>query len=280
MSNEALTWAFRQDLPLTQKFVLVALADYADERGECFPKHETTAQRTGAGVSTVRRTIHELAAAGYLSIEHQFMDDGRYRSNRYRLNVGTVVPAQSERVPAQSEQVPAQSEQMTRSERAGGPAQSEQVTCSERANKNPQRNPHRNPQGNRGAAAADARPEPAQLEGQTEAFEIVPASEPDPWAAVAKNVYDATDGALPFMGMQTIAKWAITHKGVTGQAVEAAIGALWRAGRAVTKQTVAQHLEGHLQPHSPGLSRRQQEIADYERRKGLTGPAPRGEISR
>lgn len=130
-----------------------------------------------------------------------------------------------------------------------------------------------------GAAAADARPEPAQLEGQTEAFEIVPASEPAPWAAVAKNVYDATDGALPFMGMQTIAKWAITHKGVTGQAVEAAIGALWRAGRAVTKQTVAQHLEGHLQPHSPGLSLRQQEIADYERRKGLTAPAPRGESS-
>lgn len=273
MSNEALTWAFRQDLPLTQKFVLVALADYADERGECFPNHERTAQRTGTSVSTVKRAIRALADADYLSTSHQYRDDGRFRANRYHLNVGHEVPGQSD--PVGGPQRPDYQARVTPL-----PGQSDPGTGSEWASNNPQENPHRNPQGNRGAAAADARPEPAQLEGQTEAFEIAPAAEPDPWAAVAKNVYDATDGALPFMGMQTIAKWAITHKGVTSQAVEAAIGALWRAGRAVTKQTVAQHLEGHLQPHSPGLSRRQQEIADYERRKGLTAPAPRGEISR
>lgn len=122
----------------------------------------------------------------------------------------------------------------------------------------------------RGAANADARAE--VLDGQTDALALLPQPDPGPkpWAAVAKAAYDGTDGALPFMGMQAIAKWAIEKKAATPDAVEAAIASLWRGGRAVTKQTVAQVLDGHLTPGSgQALSRRQQEIADYERRKGL-----------
>ncbi|MGX5356852.1 hypothetical protein [Kocuria sp. KH4] len=112
----------------------------------------------------------------------------------------------------------------------------------------------------------------SRLDGQTDALDLLPAVDldPKPWAVVAKAAYDGTDGALNFMGMQGIAKWAIEKKAATPDAVEAAIASLWRGGRAVTKQTVAQVLEGHLHPGGgPGLSRRQQEIADYERRKGL-----------
>lgn len=132
----------------------------------------------------------------------------------------------------------------------------------------------------RGAADADART--GGLDGQTDALDLLPgvASEPKPWAAVAKAAYDGTDGALNFMGMQGIAKWAIEKKSASPDAVEAAIASLWRGGRAVTKQTVAQVLDGHLTLGSgPAVSRRQQEIADYERRKGLR-PSTGWEIER
>lgn len=87
MSNEAITWAFKQDLPTTQKFVLVALADYADEAGECFPSHNKTAERVGASRSTVRRAIKQLTEQGYLTYVREQRKDGTFTSNRYSLNL-------------------------------------------------------------------------------------------------------------------------------------------------------------------------------------------------
>jgi hypothetical protein len=38
MSNEALTWAFKQEISCAEgKFALVALADYADDEWSCYP---------------------------------------------------------------------------------------------------------------------------------------------------------------------------------------------------------------------------------------------------
>lgn len=87
MSNEAITWAFKQQLPTTQKFILVALADYADEAGQCFPSHNKTAERVGASRSTVRRSIKQLAEQGYLTYVREQRKDGTYTSNRYSLNL-------------------------------------------------------------------------------------------------------------------------------------------------------------------------------------------------
>lgn len=88
MSNEAITWAFKQQLPSTQKFVLVALADYADEAGQCFPSHNKTAERVGASRSTVRRAIKQLMEQGYLTYTREQRKDGTFTSNRYSLNLG------------------------------------------------------------------------------------------------------------------------------------------------------------------------------------------------
>lgn len=151
MSNEALTWAFKQDLPMTQKFVLVALADYADENGECYPRHEATAQRTGSSLSTVKRAIKGLAEDGYLSMAHRYRDDGRYSSNRYKLNLAKAPTA-----------VPGQRDPVAGSERTDRgftvnlvPGQSEPSTGSERAIKNPQLTPIGTPKGTSSADAAD-----------------------------------------------------------------------------------------------------------------------------
>ena len=146
MSNEALTWAFRQDLPMTQKFVLVALADYADERGECFPKHETTAARTGANVRTVQRAIAALMEAGFMDMDHQYRDDGRFRSNRYRLNLSRDVPRHGATpTPAESHQHPGTVPPLPRQRVTNTPAESRS------------KNPHRTPKGTpRGTVSADA----------------------------------------------------------------------------------------------------------------------------
>lgn len=110
MSNEALTWAFKQDLPTVQKFVLVALADYADEAGTCFPSHRKTAERIGASRSTVRRAITELTNKGYLTYVREHRADGTYKANRYSLKVGAVIGNTDPKGWVHSEPIVAQSE--------------------------------------------------------------------------------------------------------------------------------------------------------------------------
>lgn len=82
---------------MTDKFVLVALADYADDEGMCYPSHKKTAKRTGASPDTVKRATRRLQAAGYLDIIPWKRDNGSSTSNRYRLRVGvhTAPPLQS-----------------------------------------------------------------------------------------------------------------------------------------------------------------------------------------
>lgn len=91
MSNEAITWAFKQELPMTDKFVLVALADYADDEGMCYPSHKKTAKRTGASVATVKRATRRLQESGHLDVLPWKRENGSTTSNRYSLKVGVQI---------------------------------------------------------------------------------------------------------------------------------------------------------------------------------------------
>lgn len=89
MSNEAITWAFNQDgLTMTEKFVLIALADYANEDHMCFPAHEKTAKRVAASKSTVQRAVKGLEDKGLLRVVSWHRPNGSTTSNRYQLRVG------------------------------------------------------------------------------------------------------------------------------------------------------------------------------------------------
>lgn len=66
-----------------------------------------------------------------------------------------------------------------------------------------------------------------------------------PEAMIAKRAHDATKGALPYMGIRQIAKWAIHTRGTDPADVENAIAQLYRAGRAVTKTILGQTLDGY-----------------------------------
>jgi len=92
VSNEAITWAYQQPITTGAKFVLVALADLADEGHSCYPGQAKLASMTGQGERTVRRQLLELQAAGYLARMRRFDAQGHRTSDRYVLAVGQVIP--------------------------------------------------------------------------------------------------------------------------------------------------------------------------------------------
>ncbi|MFF1633950.1 helix-turn-helix domain-containing protein [Leifsonia sp. NPDC058248] len=87
MSYKATNWAY--DLPLTgsKKFVLVALADMADEENTCYPGQERLGKMTGRSVATVRRALDALEALRLIEREHRIGSGGHRTSDRYRLNL-------------------------------------------------------------------------------------------------------------------------------------------------------------------------------------------------
>jgi DNA-binding MarR family transcriptional regulator len=87
MSNRAINWALATGLPTTPKFVLVVLADLADEEDSCFPGQEYLANAIGGSVRTVTRALADLEKLGYLSRSHRQLKSGFRSSDRYVLSV-------------------------------------------------------------------------------------------------------------------------------------------------------------------------------------------------
>ena len=90
MTVAALAWAFRLPLPTTQKTVLLALADFTDERESCFPGVALIADRASVSERTVKTNIAKLEAAGLLSRCRRYNGFGGRSSDRYVLHVGTT----------------------------------------------------------------------------------------------------------------------------------------------------------------------------------------------
>lgn len=66
MSVRAIKWAYSLKLPATTKFVLVTLAEHADDDGECWPLQTRIAEMTGLTDRAVRYVVHGLKASGLL----------------------------------------------------------------------------------------------------------------------------------------------------------------------------------------------------------------------
>lgn len=213
MSNEAINWAFRQDLKTTPKFVLVALADYADEHHSCFPARRKIAERVGASQATVKRAIGELEEKGYLVSNGRVGPNGNRTTNRYVLRVNTP-PGQFE---PGVQNDPGPGSICTHPRVTHDPAPGSIVTQQE-----PPIEPSLNPHLNQSAPNGDAAPE---------------------WV-IAKRAYDATDGALKFMAIKGIAKWALEKKHEPLERVEQGIADLHHRGKPITKATMDQWFNG------------------------------------
>lgn len=69
----------------TDKLVLLALADTADDDGSCWPKLSYLAAKCEMSEDTVRRSVYRLIEAGYVSTTKRFDQTGRQLSNGYRI---------------------------------------------------------------------------------------------------------------------------------------------------------------------------------------------------
>jgi Helix-turn-helix domain len=92
MSVQAITWAYAQELPPAEKFLLVTLANYADADGYCFPGQERLAHDTGMGVRSIVRHMQ------YLELTLMIKRTLRRRSNGTRTSDGIIVLYQRAKV--------------------------------------------------------------------------------------------------------------------------------------------------------------------------------------
>ena len=87
MSWGALAWATDLDVGSSAaKFILILLANKADENFSCYPSIRTLMAESNAGRSTVLRALRDLETRGFISRRPQFHDSGARRSTRYYLN--------------------------------------------------------------------------------------------------------------------------------------------------------------------------------------------------
>jgi Helix-turn-helix domain len=99
MSVDAIRWAFSLDLQTGPKFVLVALADHADDRNICFPGLARLMRHTGLSRSGVRLALRQLEQD--YQVITVLSRGNAAESSRYLLHVGAspkeVVPKRGHR---------------------------------------------------------------------------------------------------------------------------------------------------------------------------------------
>lgn len=87
MSIQAVAWAIDQKTGSPAgKVVLLCVANYADENGECWPSQETIAAETELSERSVREWLQKLEEAGLLTRSPRRRDDGYRASDLIRLS--------------------------------------------------------------------------------------------------------------------------------------------------------------------------------------------------
>ncbi len=99
MSVRAQTWAWDQDVPMSTKGVLLALADHADNDGTCWPGVKSVAEKCRMSQSTVRYHLRILRKAKLITAEERKREDGSSTSNIYHLPVNILTPSLQSLIP-------------------------------------------------------------------------------------------------------------------------------------------------------------------------------------
>ncbi len=99
MSAQATAWAWDQELPAARKFVLLALANRADEVGVCWPSARDLGHLCGLSRSQVWRHVDAMKNDGLLRVANRF-EGGRQTSNVFVLSLPGLTEAQESRVHA------------------------------------------------------------------------------------------------------------------------------------------------------------------------------------
>ena len=92
MSYQAMAWATSIKLPMTEKIVLLMLANRSShDDGSCYPSLNRVAEECGLDRRTVIRVIKKLEDKGLLKVVRSKKTNGENHSNKYYLILGGSV---------------------------------------------------------------------------------------------------------------------------------------------------------------------------------------------
>lgn len=86
MSLKQTQWAWRLNMKPGPKLVLLALADYANDQGECYPSLKQLQQKCGYARSTLIDHLQWLNAKKIIFVQKQYDKNGYRRQNFYRMS--------------------------------------------------------------------------------------------------------------------------------------------------------------------------------------------------
>lgn len=69
----------------TAKLTLMALADFSDDEGYCYPSYEVLAKKISKSKRTAIRAVEKLTELGFLKKEKRELNDGTSRTNLYKI---------------------------------------------------------------------------------------------------------------------------------------------------------------------------------------------------
>jgi hypothetical protein len=90
MSFPCTKWAWKQPLLHAEKIVLLALAEHADERNECFPSMATLAEECGMCRRNILRVVEKLVEKKLIFIKKRVTAHGK-SSHDYTLNTAIIM---------------------------------------------------------------------------------------------------------------------------------------------------------------------------------------------
>lgn len=89
MSIDALSWAFNLALPNSGvKLTLLAIANYADDKGEAFPSQKSIALKTCLSERAIRTHLVTLEALGVITRISRKRANGSFTSDLFKVNIG------------------------------------------------------------------------------------------------------------------------------------------------------------------------------------------------
>jgi hypothetical protein len=92
MSFHAMAWAVKQKVGnATGKAILIMLANYANDRGECFPSQERLAADCECSVATIARWLGLFVEMGLLTRQKRYGDGGYRRSDLLRVATNSPI---------------------------------------------------------------------------------------------------------------------------------------------------------------------------------------------
>lgn len=86
MSLEVMTWAWKTQLKPTLKLTLLALSDYSNDEGICWPSIDAMVKKSSLTRSSLITNVQKLCGMGVIEKQKRY-ENGKRSSNEYRLKI-------------------------------------------------------------------------------------------------------------------------------------------------------------------------------------------------